>query len=307
MIKDRNFFCGKFREVCFFSSFHQPSFFNQRPLGTQKGFHGPPIEVLCGIASNMRADLTILHTNDAHNRFRPPWAEQLRSTKEATANTLLLDAGDAIGAGNLDWRPWGEAALKWMNWAGYDAMALGNREFHIWRRALQAKIGLAQFPVLCANLSSHPALGVKVQRHCLLQLPNGLRVGLFGLLVEMVKPNTHLAGLSHFTFHPPASIAAEVIRHLKPSVDVVICLSHLGLEADRRLAETVKGMDLIVGGHSHTPLERPVQVGSTWIVQAEPYLRSFGRISFSIHRGQVHLLEGGLLPLRQQAKRGKTI
>jgi 2',3'-cyclic-nucleotide 2'-phosphodiesterase (5'-nucleotidase family) len=129
-------------------------------------------------------------------------------------------------------------------------------------------------------------------------LPNGLRVGLFGLLVEMVKPHTCLAHLSHFTFEPPLSAAQEVISHLRPSVDVLICLSHLGLAGDRGLAERVKGLDLIVGGHSHTPLERPMRVGSTWIAQAAPYLQAFGRIDLSVKGDQVDLLEGQLWPLR---------
>lgn len=246
----------------------------------------------------MKADLTILHTNDVHNRFRLPWVEPLRRLKVEMENVLLVDAGDAIGSGNLSWKPWGEAALEWMNWAGYDAMGLGNREFHPWRWGLQAKVGRARFPVLCANLRSRRAEGLKVQRHCLIHLPNGLRVGLFGLLVQMVKPHTHLARLSHFTFDPPPLAAQEVVLHLRPSVEVLICLSHLGLERDRGLAEMVKGLDLIVGGHSHTPLERPVKVGSTWIAQAAPYLRAFGQIALAVEGKQVRLLEGQLRPLR---------
>jgi 2',3'-cyclic-nucleotide 2'-phosphodiesterase (5'-nucleotidase family) len=247
------------------------------------------------------ADLTILHTNDAHNRFHRRWAEHLGRLKEEADHTLLLDAGDAVGSGNFGWKPWGEGALTWMNRAGYDAMNLGNREFHVWRGALQAKIGRARFPVLCANLRPRKeGWPVGLERQQVLHLPNGLRVGLFGLLGEMVKPTARLARFSHFVFDPPQSVAQEVVQHLKPAVDVVIGLSHLGLERDRRLVATVEGIDLLVGGHSHTPLEQPERVGQTWIAQAAPYLQSVGRIDLAVQDGQVRLVEGRLLLLRRK-------
>jgi len=251
--------------------------------------------------------LTLLHTNDAHNRFRERHALRLRDLKEAYDNVLLLDAGDAIGSGNIGFRPWGEAALTRMNQAGYDAMALGNREFHVWRWALQCKIKRAHFPVLCANLRRrgepveppHADRPVGLETHRVLRLPNGLRVGLFGLLVEMVRPDSRAARFGHFVFTPPRQAAREMITDLRPRVDVVICLSHLGLEQDRDLARRTEGLDLILGGHSHTPLPQPERVGSTWIAQAEPYLRSVGRIHLTVREPGAVEVQGELLPLPQ--------
>lgn len=241
--------------------------------------------------------LTLLHTNDAHHRFRERHAARLRDLKEAHDNVLLLDAGDAIGSGNMGFRPWGEAALTWMNQAGYDAMALGNREFHVWRWALRCKIKRASFPILCANLHPQTDRPVGLEKQRVLRLPNGLRVGLFGLLVEMVRPGSCAARFSHFVFTPATQAAREMITDLRPRVDVVICLSHLGLERDRELARQTEGLDLILGGHSHTPLPQPERVGSTWIAQAEPYLRSVGRIGLTVRDSGFVEAEGQLLPL----------
>src|SRR5205823_7272454 len=97
--------------------------------------------------------LTLLHTNDHHNRLTEAQVRHLRLLRESVGNSgLLLDAGDAISAGNVTVRPGGEPILTRLAQAGYDAMTVGNREFHFSRPGFCSKLSKATFPVLCANI-----------------------------------------------------------------------------------------------------------------------------------------------------------
>ncbi len=96
--------------------------------------------------------VVIFHTSDLHGVLREGAAEKLGALKRAHPGSLLLDAGDALRAGNLGFSPAGEPILRRMAEVGYDAMAMGNRESHPLRAALAQKLKDATFPVLSANL-----------------------------------------------------------------------------------------------------------------------------------------------------------
>lgn len=97
-------------------------------------------------------DITILHTNDFHGKMPPLAQEIIAREKASSPNPVLLDAGDAVSSGNIYYRPCGEPILAKMTELGYDAMAMGNREFHFLAAGLRSKVKLARFPVLAANL-----------------------------------------------------------------------------------------------------------------------------------------------------------
>lgn len=223
--------------------------------------------------------LTVLHTNDMHNRLTEAKAEELRREKQAAGlGALLLDAGDAVGAGNVTFRPGGEPALELMSDAGYDAMAMGNREFHVTAYGLQCKLFRARFPVLCANITvRNPEALLPVRPYVRLSVA-GKTVCVLGLTVPMVTERMVVKHVSAYVFRDPVETARELVPPLRSEADLVICVSHLGIRTDTRLAKTVDGIDLIVGGHSHTPLASGTRIGSTWIVQAAPYARAFGRV-----------------------------
>ena len=97
--------------------------------------------------------ITLLHTNDFHGKLTKRSQEILRRERESVKSSILLDSGDAISSGNIYFNPFGEPILKQMSDLGYDAMAMGNREFHFLEKGLESKLKLAEFPVLCANIS----------------------------------------------------------------------------------------------------------------------------------------------------------
>jgi len=227
------------------------------------------------------ATVNIFHTGDMHNRLTPQKAQRLRELKGSAENTLLLDAGDAIWAGNIFYRPGGEPILKLMNLAGYDAMAMGNREFHFSRQGFRAKVGLAEFPVLCANAHASNGETLPVVPHAIFER-GGIRVAVFGLRVPMITERTLGKRFSIYRFADPVETAAELVPKLRQEAELVIALTHIGIDHDRRLAERVDGIDLIVGGHSHTELMEP---GSTPIVHSGWAARTVGKAVLAIPGG----------------------
>ena len=214
--------------------------------------------------------LTVLHTNDFHNHLSAAGAAFIQKEKAKRENVLLLDAGDAISAGNVGVRPGGEPILTLMADTGYDAMTLGNREFHVADTLLRLKISKAGFPVLCANIRWREDKGETLPVIAAFEktLPSGLRVGVFGLTVPMVTPRMTARLVSAFVFDDPVEAAHVQIARLRPKVDALIALTHIGLREDERLAAACPELDLIIGGHSHNKLFAPSAAHGVPIVQA---------------------------------------
>lgn len=234
-------------------------------------------------------DLTILHTNDFHGKLTDHAAQRI--AHERSEADLLLDAGDAVSSGNVYFRPGGEPILVRMSDLGYDAMTMGNREFHFLGAGLKSKVKLARFPILSANLrSKNCEIGPSVVPSVALER-NGLKIGVFGLSVPMITPRMKVAKFSPFWFEDPIQAAAEVVPSLRSECDVLIALTHIGFKADMELARTVSGIDLVVGGHSHAILEEPVVIGQTAIVQAGSWGRYLGKTEFNVGAGRRNIIE----------------
>jgi 5'-nucleotidase len=194
--------------------------------------------------------VTIFHTADLHNRLTPAAARQLAELKRQHPGSLLLDAGDAVAAGNLTYRMMGEPILRVMADLGYSAMAMGNRESHPFRHALERKLRDASFPVLAANIRARRGpLPEVVRSHVLLSVP-GARVGVIGLAPQMVRPSSVWARVADYVFEDPLEVAPELAVRLREDADLVVCLSHASEETNRELA-ALPEVDLVLGGHSH--------------------------------------------------------
>ena len=246
--------------------------------------------------------LTILHTNDFHNHLSASQAAFIKTEKAKRDNVLLLDSGDAISAGNVGVRPGGEPILTLMSETGYDAMTLGNREFHVADTLLRLKIGKADFPVLCANLRWRDDHGETLPTVPSFEttLPNGLRVGVFGLTVPMVTPRMTARLVSAFVFDDPVSVAHNQIARLRPNVDALIALTHIGLREDERLAAACPELDLIIGGHSHNKLHEPNVVNGVPIVQAGWFGHFLGETILTWNDGAKRpVVTGRLVDLRE--------
>lgn len=223
-------------------------------------------------------DLTILHTNDLHGKMSKRAMEIIKSSCD---KCLLLDAGDAVSSGNIYYRPGGEPMLARMSDLGYDAMAMGNREFHFLSQGLKSKVKLARFPVLSANIRSNNLdISTSVQPSLTLEI-GGFRIALFGLTVPMITKHMFASKISPYWFEDPITAAQEIVPNLRENADLLIALTHIGLQADMELASTVPGIDLIVGGHTHAILNDPVVVDRTFIVQAGCWGNFLGKVEIT--------------------------
>jgi 2',3'-cyclic-nucleotide 2'-phosphodiesterase (5'-nucleotidase family) len=240
---------------------------------------------------------TILHTSDFHNRLTPAKAQHLAQLKAEAPDTLLLDSGDAVSAGNLGFRPRGEPALRLMNDAGYDAMAMGNRESHPTRAVLERKLADVRFPVLAANLmAKRQPLPRMVRSHILRRLPNGLRVAVVGLAPQITRPDSWWGRVTDYVFDDPEKTATGLVHKLRGEVDLVVLLTHLGPGWDRKLA-AVPGVDLVLGGHGHVEIVPPEAVAGAYVAHPGAHAQGVARITVEVAEGKIAQIAGELIPL----------
>ncbi len=226
--------------------------------------------------------LTVLHTNDMHSRIEPfpstdrQWpglggmarrATLIQEVRAVEPNVLLLDAGDVFQGTPYFNFFGGELEFKLMSQMRYDAATLGNHDFDNGLEGLLRQLPHANFPFLVANYDfTKTALAGRFQPYKVFD-KQGIRVGVFGLGIEL----SGLVADKNFgetVYRDPVATARQQVAQLRgpEKCDFVICLSHLGYKYegakldDRKLAAQVAGLDLILGGHTHTFMEAPEAV-----------------------------------------------
>ncbi|SKB34806.1 5'-nucleotidase [Parapedobacter luteus] len=237
---------------------------------------------LSALANDDHVALTILHTNDVHSRIEPFPMDGSRNqglggvARRATLverirreqrNVLLLDAGDTVQGTPYFNLFEGRVELELMSKMGYDASTLGNHEFDNGLDGLAKMLPYAQFPFLTANYDFRDTILKGKTRDYLIVKKQGLRIGIFGLGIELeglVDPNHH----RDVRYLNPIDTANEFATRLKHDYkcSLVICLSHLGYRyrdnkvSDQVLAAHTRGIDLIIGGHTHTFMPEPEDI-----------------------------------------------
>lgn len=254
-------------------------------------------------------NLTILHTNDHHGHFmkfnpypvsdvgglaaQSTLVNIVRAEVEGAGGAVLvLSAGD-LNTGIPESDMLGaEPDIVLMNLIGYDAMTLGNHEFDKPREALMKQQEWADFPFLSANIVNKES-GEPFVTPYIIKEYDGLKVAIFGLTTEESPAIVTPGHVEDLEFKNAIETAQALVPQLREEADVVIALTHLGFEGgygyegynssgDVELAEAVSGIDVIVGGHSHTVLTEPKMVGDTMIVQAGDWSRYVGRVDLTI-------------------------
>lgn len=239
----------------------------------------------------------IIHTNDMHGRQTHAVLERLGRLREEFPDALLLDAGDAVTAGNLGFRVGGEPVLEAMSDVGYQAMCLGNRETHPRKEILPRKLDRARFPLLSANMIAKGGAPLPVRPHVVLEAGR-LRVGVFGVTVQMFTRKQWSQALCDYWFEDPIATARRQAAELRPQVDLLVALTHIGFRKDQELAQACPEVDLVIGGHSHTDLEEPFMAGGVPIVQARAFAFYAGIACLEPHGARVRLVSWEKRPLR---------
>jgi 5'-nucleotidase len=250
--------------------------------------------------------LTILHTNDVHGGYGPTdpkrdaitdggAARQMAVINQIRAeggNSILIDGGDRF-TGTLFHQQWrGEEAVRIMNAMKYDAMTVGNHEFDNGDEVLAKFVEAIKFPLVTANVDFADApLKDKIKPYTILEV-GGEKIGIIGLTpADTAILSSPGKGVT-FSDDLAGRVQAIVDDLSKQGVNKIIVLTHIGLQADKALAAKVKGVDIIIGGHSHTLLSNaytgaedkyPVVVkdadgNSVYIAQAGSSLRHLGRL-----------------------------
>lgn len=258
--------------------------------------------------------LTILHTNDTHSNIDPfpinhakypgmggvsrrhALIQKIRQNEE---HVLLLDSGD-IFQGTPYFNMFnGELEMKLMSEMGYDAATMGNHDFDIGLDGFKKAKRHAKFPFLCANYDfSETILNGETKRYEIFQ-KGDLKIGVFGVGIELNGLVTE-TNYEKTKYLDPISTANSVAKELKQKgCDLVICLSHLGYDypdstkiSDRKLAQKSNNIDIILGGHTHTFLDKPTieknkKVKNVLINQVGYAGLYLGRIDIDVEKGVI--------------------
>ena len=289
--------------------------------------------ILAAQQSPAEQRLTILHTNDLHSHllgaapniaYSPATTDDdrtlggfariatlIQAVRQKNAHpVLVLDSGDFL-MGSLFHMLSRERAfeLRLMHQMGYDALTLGNHEFDLkpggLARILESARQYGQLPaIVSSNLIFDPggedddlekafAAGL-IKPYQVLE-KGGLRIGLFGLMGNDAAEVAPFA--SPVQFADPLATAQKWVEKLRKDekVDLIVCLSHGGLDSDpdksedEVLARGVDGIDVIISGHTHSRMDRALTVNGTVIVQAWEYGKQVGILDLAIKEGGVHL------------------
>lgn len=261
--------------------------------------------------------LVVLHTNDMHGQVvpllatwrkdfdtPPPTGGLVRVAQYFTdvraevraegGDVLVLDAGDwyqGTPEGALDK---GLGILKALEQMGYDAMAVGNHEFDHGVEHFEGMLAEVDLPALLANARTKSGSTLPGTGEYMVFERLGLRIGVVGMCSDHTPQMSH-PSTRDLEWESPASSFARVTKAAQEAgeeVDWWIPLTHCGVDSDEETAAAHPGLDLIVGGHSHTVLSRGKQAGRTLIVQAGSKARSVGRVDLWFD-GETHALLRG--------------
>lgn len=295
--------------------------------------------LLGGFPASARADqanraLTLLHTNDLHAHLNPFYKEAqdcheahpdclggfarlkalIDTTRKEAPDMVLLDAGDRFSGTLFYTLRKGEDIARLMQPMGYDAMALGNHEFDDGLPELQRFSKKVPAPLLAANVvfPKESPLAEHVVPALILE-KGGVRFGIIGLLSEDTK--TECDGAEEIDILSPIETARQEVHRLtEKGVDIIVALTHIGLENDKKLAQAVPEIDVIIGGHSHhllsdNPLDKtadgpyplviPQQNGATTLIATVGLGgQHVGRLDLRFDdKGRLTSFQGASIPL----------
>ncbi|UCC69013.1 MAG: bifunctional metallophosphatase/5'-nucleotidase [Armatimonadota bacterium] len=266
--------------------------------------------------------LTIVHSNDLHGMMEPheyqredsPFADEprelgglarraagLRQLRKAAGNpVVVVEAGDLFTKGPWHERWFGEPEIEALNMMGYDMLCVGNNEFKaIWDDAASKEMMLtlmrrSRFPWLAANVTWGGCPSAEVEEAppiegihpFVVRTFDGVRVGFLGLTAPRAAEYPHLEG---WTISDPFEAAKRWVPIARKECDILIAVTHLGANTDKRLAAEVAGIDAIVGGDSHTFLSQPVMAANPAgekvpIVQAGESGVTLGKMDLTFER-----------------------
>ncbi|MGG1574164.1 bifunctional metallophosphatase/5'-nucleotidase [Fictibacillus sp. NRS-1165] len=253
--------------------------------------------------------LKIYHTNDVHSHFEfwPRIVKQIHTERrEASAkghSLFYFDCGDFMDRANpLTEGTLGQGNTLLLNQAGADAVTIGNNEgITLTKEELNALYTQADFPILAANLfdeNGERPHWAKVTE--VFTTGDGLRIGVAGVTVAF-QAFYHSLG---WQVEDPFKYLPEIIAELRKNCDLVVVLSHLGLNFDERMAQEIKGIDLILGAHTHHVLPEGKMINGTLVAQTGKFGVYLGEITIEYEPAtkKITSKRAGLIDLSDKAE-----
>jgi 5'-nucleotidase len=238
----------------------------------------------------------IYHTSDLHdNRGFVARMLSLRSERPG----LYFDCGDSLRGSQTVYHR-NEPVMGELDAAGCDAQSIGNREFHYLFPLLRARASRMGHPLVCTNLQDVKGRPLPFVPSLIFDV-DGVRIHVLGLLIMQYPVGSPLERIFGWRFLDPWDAIAPYAQTVAHG-EMLVVLSHVGLSLDRKLAQRVPRIDLLLGGHSHDTLFEPEYVEGVPIVHAGPYGRSVSRteLEYDGGAGRFAVRDFTLVPLIPQ-------
>jgi len=269
--------------------------------------------------------LTILYMNDPHAHYEPYQdgstkeliggfakaqtviKEILAANKAQGRETLIFLAGDLLMGTPFSTAFKGRLGVELMNKMNFMAMTVGNHEFDYGQENLFNTLRpMMKFPLLSANTTSESG-GYLFDRTVEKRFPKlSAKAVILGLTTSDTAIMTHPKNVKGLVFRDPIQTARELLKVVNKD-DLIIALTHIGVDEDKKLASACPRINVIIGGHSHTALLQPLRVGDTIVCQAGAYSKYVGRLDIEVQKGCVTRYSGRLILLGPDTKPDEEI
>ena len=250
-----------------------------------------------------QTEITIFHTNDTHGRVKGDskiiGIDKISSIKKAKSNSMLVEAGDTLHGLPFATMNKGADIIELMKEAGYDLMVPGNHDFNYgYERLLElskiAKTGDKSFDIISSNVTKE---NKTILDSNYIENIDGIKVGFFGLTTEETTYKTNPNNVKGIDFKDTTETAKEQVKELEDKgADVVIALAHVGTDKSSEttsedIAREVKGIDVIIDGHSHSKFENGFNgENDTLIVSTGEYEANLGELTLTVDKNSKELV-----------------
>lgn len=261
--------------------------------------------LLAAACTSQERTLVLLSTNDMHAKIQnfPRLATAVAECRDTVDAVVLLDAGDRwTGNAYVDLAPTpGMPILALMNRLGYDVVTLGNHEFDHGQAFLGRMIDSMACDVVCANVVSDTCTFPQLPPYVVLERGD-LRIGVVGAVTNYEGPGHpagHASSFEGLEFPDPQQRAMECAGALRPEVDVLVLVSHMGDDRDVELLNRETRYDVVIGGHTH--VERDTLVNGTLLTQTGKDLQNVGVTTIRLQGRKVVGVDYRIVPLKEYA------
>src|SRR5690554_4661823 len=233
--------------------------------------------------------LTILHTNDVHSNFENLSKIVTHINELKDENTIILDAGDFSDFKRIELQGTdGQAALDLLEYAGYDAITVGNNETFQGLDVLKYMSTNSKVPFLSSNIRDLNHKTIEGVKKSIILNKNGLRILVIGASPD-IGPFNELCAIALEDYMVTLK---DEINSNRGNYDICILLSHLGMDDDMIIASEFEEIDIIIGGHFHILMEEPEIISGTVIFTSGSLGENLGMLNVEVKDNRVQLIEG---------------